>query len=51
MFLPPRQNTGQNHDAEITNIALKCSTVQIFGNDSNKSKPDSGENYEETEFG
>jgi hypothetical protein len=29
----------------------KCGTVQIFGNGYNKSKPDSGGNYEETEFG
>jgi hypothetical protein len=29
----------------------KRGTVQIFGNDYNKSKPDSGGNLEEVEFG
>jgi hypothetical protein len=28
----------------------KCGTVQIFGNDHNKSKPDSKGNYETTEL-
>jgi hypothetical protein len=28
----------------------KCGTLQIFGNDDNKSKPDSGGNYEEIEL-
>jgi hypothetical protein len=32
-------------------VLWKCGTVQIFGNDDNKSTPDSGGNYEETEFG
>jgi hypothetical protein len=31
-------------------IILKCVTVQVFGNDSNKSKFDSGGNQEEIEF-
>jgi hypothetical protein len=35
------QNAGQNHDMKTLR---KCGTVQIFGNDSNKSKFDSGEN-------
>jgi hypothetical protein len=30
---------------------LECGTVQIFRNDHNKSKPDSGGNYKETELG
>jgi hypothetical protein len=29
---------------------VKCVTVQVFGNDSNKSKFDSGGNQEEIEF-
>jgi hypothetical protein len=29
----------------------KCGTVQIFGNNCNKSKPDSGGNLEEIELG
>jgi hypothetical protein len=32
-------------------IVSKCVTVQIFGNNRNKSKFDSGENQDETEFG
>ena len=35
------QNAGQIHDIKMF---LKCCTVQIFGNDDNKSKPDSGGN-------
>jgi hypothetical protein len=31
-------------------IIRKCVTVQVFGNDSNKSKFDSGGNQEEIEF-
>jgi hypothetical protein len=38
MLLSRHQNAGQNQDIKIGN------TVQIFGNDDNKSKPDSGGN-------
>jgi hypothetical protein len=43
-------NTGQNWDIKIGNIIWKCVTVPVFGNDSNKSKFDSGGNQEEIEF-
>jgi hypothetical protein len=45
MFVSQDQNADQNR--EIKNrkhIILKCVTVQVFGNDSNKSKFDSGGN-------
>jgi hypothetical protein len=39
------QNADQNRDIQITNRSFeKCVTVQVFGNDSNKSKFDSGGN-------
>jgi hypothetical protein len=41
MLMSRHQTAGQNHDIEIGN---RCGTVQIFGNDYNKSKPDSGRN-------
>jgi hypothetical protein len=41
MLLSPHQSAGQNYDKEIANILLKCGTVQIIGNDNNKSKHDS----------
>jgi hypothetical protein len=44
MLLSRHQNAGQNRDIKIANIVRKCVTVQIFGNDSNKSKFDSGGN-------
>jgi hypothetical protein len=42
MLLSRHQNVGQNRDIKIAN--RKCATVQIFGDDSNKSKFDSGGN-------
>jgi hypothetical protein len=50
MLLSHHQNAGQNWDIEIANSSLEIVTVQIFGNNTNKSKFDSGVNYEETEF-
>jgi hypothetical protein len=44
MLLSRHQNAGQNHNVKMGNMFGKCGTVQIFGNDSNKSKPDSGGN-------
>jgi hypothetical protein len=41
MLLSRHQYAGQNHDIKLGN---RCSKVQIFGNDHNKSKPDSGGN-------
>jgi site-specific DNA-adenine methylase len=38
MLLSRHQNAGQNHDMKIANRCF----VKIFGNDSNKSKFDSG---------
>jgi hypothetical protein len=43
MLLSHHQNAGKNHD-KIGNMFWKCGRVQIFGNDDNKSKPDSGGN-------
>jgi sorting nexin-29 len=40
MLLTPQQNVGQSWDIKIAN--RKCVMVQIFGDDSNKSKFDSG---------
>jgi hypothetical protein len=45
MLLPHHQNAGQNQDIKIAN----CVTVQIFANDGNILKCDSGGNYEEVE--
>jgi hypothetical protein len=42
MLLSHHQNAGQDNDIKLT--------VQIFGNNSNKSKFDSGGNKEETEL-
>jgi hypothetical protein len=51
MFLTPHQNAGQNRDINVTNRPFsKCGTVKKFWNDYNKSKFDSGGNYEETEI-
>jgi hypothetical protein len=50
MLLSRHQNAGQNHNIKIK-IVSKCDTVQIFGNDSSKSKFNSGRNLEEIEFG
>jgi hypothetical protein len=45
MLLSHHQNGGQNDDTKIGNRCYeKCGTVQIFGKDYNKSKPDSREN-------
>jgi hypothetical protein len=45
MLLSHHQNEGQNHDITMEiRCFKKCGTVQIFGNDDNKSKPDSGGN-------
>jgi hypothetical protein len=45
MMLSRHHNAGQNCDIKVANRAFeKCVTVQIFGNDSNKSKFDSGGN-------
>jgi hypothetical protein len=44
MLLSHHQNAGQDHDIKAANILWQCGTVQIFGNDSNKSEFDSGEN-------
>jgi hypothetical protein len=45
MLLSHYQNAGQNRDIKIANTAFeKGSTVQIFENDSNRSKFDSGGN-------
>jgi hypothetical protein len=40
MLLSRHQNAVQNYDIKIINILLKCGTVQIIGNDNNKSKYD-----------
>jgi hypothetical protein len=45
MSLSHQQNVGQNQDIKIANTLFeKCVTVSIFGNDSNKSKSNSGGN-------
>jgi hypothetical protein len=42
MLLSCQQNAGQNHAIKRANRSfLKCGTVKIFGNNSNKSKFDS----------
>jgi hypothetical protein len=44
-MLPPRhQNAGQNHDIKTGNRCSDMWQVQIFGNDCNESKSDSGGN-------
>jgi hypothetical protein len=43
MLMSHHQNAGQKHDIKIGDILWKCGTVQIFENDSNKSKFDSEE--------
>jgi hypothetical protein len=52
MLLSRHQNVGQNRDIKIANRSFEdvSVTVQIFGDDSNKSKFESGGNYEENEF-
>jgi hypothetical protein len=41
MLLSRHQTAGQNHNIKITNRPFEnCGAVQIFGNDSNKSKFD-----------
>jgi hypothetical protein len=42
MLLSRHQNAGQNHDIKMAN--RERGTVLVFGNDYNKSKPDSGGN-------
>jgi hypothetical protein len=45
MLVSRHQNAGKNHDIKTANRSFeKCGTVQIFWNDSNKSKLDSGGN-------
>jgi hypothetical protein len=45
MLLSSHQNVGRNWDIKNSKeIVWKCVTVQIFGDDSNKSKFDSGGN-------
>jgi hypothetical protein len=48
--VPRQENAEKNHDIKIGNMSWKCGAVQIFGNDDNKSKPDSGGNEEEIEY-
>jgi hypothetical protein len=50
MLLSRHQNIGKTGHKNSKQIIWKCITVEIFGNNSNKSKFDSGRNYEETEF-
>jgi hypothetical protein len=40
MLLSPQQNVGQNQDIKIANRSFETVTVQIFGDNSNKSKFD-----------
>jgi hypothetical protein len=44
------QDPYQNLDIEIANIFLRYVSVQVFGNDSNKTKLDSERNEEEIEL-
>jgi hypothetical protein len=45
MLLSHHQNAGQNHDIKIANRSFEnVAQLKIFGNKSNKSKPDSGGN-------
>jgi hypothetical protein len=50
-LLPHDQNSDQNWDIKIGNRSFEnVSRVQVFGNNSNKLKFDSGGNEEEIEF-
>jgi hypothetical protein len=52
MLLSRHQNAGRNRGHRNSKqIIWKCVTIQIFVDDSNKSKFDSGGNYVEIEFG
>jgi hypothetical protein len=44
MSLSRYKNAGQDRDNKCKQIVWKCVTVHIFGNDSKKSKFDSGGN-------
>jgi hypothetical protein len=44
MLLSRHQNVGQNRDIKIANRSFENVSVQIFGDDSNKPKFDSGGN-------
>jgi hypothetical protein len=50
MLVSRDQNAGQNREIKIENRSFENVSVQVFGNDSNKSKSDSGGNQEEIEF-
>jgi hypothetical protein len=50
MLVSRDQNASQNWEIKIGNRSFENATVQVFGNDSNKSKFDSGGNQEEIEF-
>jgi hypothetical protein len=50
MLVSRDQNAGQNQGIKIGNRAFENVSVQVFGNDSNKSKFDSKGNQEESEF-
>jgi hypothetical protein len=50
MLVPRDQNAGQNRELKIGNRSYENVSLQLFGNNSNKSKFDSGGNQEETEF-
>jgi hypothetical protein len=50
MLVSRDQNAGQTWEIKIGHRSFENVTVQVFGNDSNKSKFDSGGNQEEIEF-
>jgi hypothetical protein len=50
MLVSRDQNAGQNREIKIGNRSFENVSVQVFGNDCNKSKFDSGGNQEEIEF-
>jgi hypothetical protein len=50
MLLSHHQNAGQNQDIKIAKTSFENVSVQILGDNSNKSKFDSGGNLEEIEF-
>jgi hypothetical protein len=51
MLVSRDQNAGQTREIKIGNRSFEnVPRVQVFGNDSNKSKSDSGGNQEEIEF-
>jgi hypothetical protein len=51
MLLCRHQNVGQNRDIKIANRSFEnVSQFKYLGGDSNRSKFNSGENYEEIEF-